>query len=297
MFTIFFNILKIGFIVFIILNILTKNYLWKLIKNIFLAMPLFIQDLVRMDKTVFRGYGFWCFSGLGGSGKTISIVDYLYAMKQKYPKLKILTNFTCNFADGKIESWRDLLETENIEVLEIDKKTYYKYLKWGRRNIFIAVDSDNYLHYFEKKNHGVLFGFDEIHLTFESTAWEDAPSNLLDYISQQRKLHKQIVATSQVFTRINKKLREQTNLVVECKSLLLGRVIINKYYHTVEYIANDEKMDKGRRKRKTLKREVFIAKDNIRNMYNTEEILKDIKIPKSANSRLLDLIKNYSKGD
>ena len=108
-------------------------------------------------------------------------------------------------------------------------------------------------------------------------------------------MHKQIVASSQVFTRIDKTLREQTNFVVECKSYLLGRLCTNKYYHTEEYIANDEKKDKGSRKRKVSKYEIFIAKDKIRNSYDTEEIMKELKVAKSEESQLTDLLLKFAK--
>ena len=149
--------------------------------------------------------------GLGGSGKTLSIVQYLGLLREKYPQLKILTNFDCDFADGKINSWRDLLEITNIQIDEIEEKKYNKFKKYKvykDEDLWLEVDTEIMeIGYFVRRNHGVLYGFDEIHLTFESTKWEDAPSNLLDYISQQRKLHKLILASSQVFTRIDKKLR------------------------------------------------------------------------------------------
>lgn len=282
------------FMIFNIVNLLTGFYLSNFLIKFFKAIPLFIVDIYRMDKTVFRGYGFWAFCNLGGSGKTISIVNYLIKMREKYPKVKILTNFECSVADAHINSWRDLIETNNIEIVEITEKEYYKYKKWHRK-VWIEV-IDNELFFFYEKNNGVIYGFDEIHLTFESTKWEDAPDNLLDYISQQRKLHKQIVSSSQVFTRINKKLREQTNFVIECKSFLMGRLVVNKYYNTAEYIANDDKFDKGSRKRRTVKRDVFIAYDYIRKQYNTEEIMKELSVSKSDTQKLSDLIAKYKGG-
>ena len=286
-------------IIFFILNVLTGFYLWKFIKNFFYAIPIFIKDLILLDKDVFRSYGFWCFCGLGGSGKTISMVNYLVKMREKYPQLLILTNFDCDVADKKIESWRDLLETTNIQVDEISYKKYKRFKKYNiysQDNLWEEVDEETMeIKYYVRRNHGVLYGFDEIHLTFESTRWEDAPDNLLDYISQQRKLHKQIVSSSQVFTRIDKKLREQTNYVVECKSYLMGRLITNKYYITQEYIANGEKMDKGQRKRKPKKRDCFIAYDFIRKKYNTEQIMKDLNVGKSDDKKLVDLLKNYKR--
>ena len=132
-------------------------------------------------------------------------------------------------------------------------------------------------------------------MTLNSDKWKDRPDDLLYYISQQRKMHKQIVASSQVFTRIDKILREQTNYVVECNSFLLGRLVVNRFYHTEEYIANDEKKDKGSRKRKVKNYRIFIARDFIRNSYDTEEIMKDLKVGKSKDKQLVDLIKEYSK--
>jgi len=208
------------------------------------AFYLFFMDQLKLDRKQFRGYGFWLFCGLGGSGKTLSMVEYLNRMHFKYPKLKIYTNFNYLYADGKIESWKDLIESDN------------------------GVQ-------------GIIYGFDEIHLTFASQNWNDCPSNMLDYISQQRKLHKQIVASSQVFTRVDKKLREQTNFVVECKSIFNGRWVFNRAFNTMEYLANDEKGDKGQKKRNRAWRNNFIAFDKIRNSYDTMQVMKDLESGKS----------------
>lgn len=232
-----------------------------------------------------------------GSGKTLSIVRYLLNIKKKYPNVKIYTNFDFKERDGDIKSWHDLLDVENINIYEITQKEYDKRRKWGQRHIFMCIDDNNQIVYKKRINDGVIFGFDEIHLTFESTKWQDAPSNLLDYVSQQRKLHKQILGSSQVFTRIDKKLREQTNYVIECKSIFRGRLCINSYYKTVEYIANGDKMDKGQRKRKVHRRISYVAYDNIRNAYNTEQIMKELNKSKSNESVLIDLIKKIGGKD
>lgn len=287
--------------IFFIINCFTGFYLWKLFKSIFIALPLFIQDLIKIDREVFPKYGFWCYCGLGGSGKTLSMVNYLTQLKKKYPRVKIFTNFDYEYADGKINSWRDLLKITNITVDEISEKKYKKFVKnstYKSADLWSEVDLETgELRYFVRRNHGVIFGFDEIQLTFDSTNWESAPNNLLEYISQQRKLHKLILSSSQVFTRINKKLREQTNIIVECKSLFLGRVIINKFYNTPDYITNDEKMDRGARKRRTVKKEVFVAHDYIRNLYDTSQIMKELNISKSDSAKLVNIIKNIREND
>lgn len=285
-------IIFIVFCFLFFLDVIMKGFLHKLIINFISVILIFIYDLIKLDRTVFRGYGFWAYCGLGGSGKTLSIVDYLIKVRNKFPHVKILTNFSCAVADGKIKDWHDLLDIQNINTYTITKQEYEKRVKWGQKNIFMVLDSNNTIVYKKTVNDGVIYGFDEIHLTFESTKWQDAPSNLLDYISQQRKYHKQIVSSSQVFTRIDKKLREQTNYVIECRSIFMGRLIFNSIYKTTEYIANGDKMDKGTRKRKCYKRDCFIAFDNIRDKYNTEEIMKDLQGTKSKERVLVDLIKD-----
>ncbi len=284
-------IIIIIFIIFIILDCITLGFIHNLIINFFKALPLFIIDIYKSDKHVFNGFGFWSFCGLGGSGKTLSIVRYLLNIKKKYPNVKIYTNFAFKERDGDITSWHDLLNVENINVYEITQKEYDKRRKWGQKHIFMCINDNNQIVYKKRINDGVIFGFDEIHLTFESTNWQDAPSNLLDYVSQQRKLHKQILGSSQVFTRIDKKLREQTNYVIECKSIFKGRLVINSYYKTTEYIANGDKMDKGSKKRKVHRRISYVAYDNIRQAYNTEQIMKELGKSRSRESVLVDLIK------
>ena len=290
-------ILIIIFIIFLILDVITMRFIHNFIIKFIKAFPLFVDDVRKRDKHVFRGYGFWAFCGLGGSGKTLSIVNYLLKIQEKYPNVKVFTNFYYKNATGSINSWKDLIEKENINIYEISRKEYDKRVKWGQKHVFMCLSDNNRIVYKKRVNDGIIFGFDEIHLTFESTKWKDAPENLLDYISQQRKLHKQIVSSSQVFTRIDKKLREQTNYVIECKSFLGGRLVVNSYYKTVEYIANGDKMDKGQRKRKVAKRDVYIAYNNIRNSYNTEQVMKELRTGKSKESVLVDLIRKVKEDE
>lgn len=309
-FIIFFKFIIMFFLgLLVFLDIAKKGFIHKFIFKFIEAIPYAIKDYILMDKKEFRGYGFHIFCGLGGSGKTISMVRYLLSMREKYPKLKIYTNFYFPAGDGIIETWKDLIEITNYETVEIDEEEYskLKLLKPNRegKDKDYYCEGDTYeildgskefiLRYYKIVNHGVLFGFDEIHMTLGSDKWKDRPDDLLYYISQQRKMHKQILASSQVFKRIDNTLREQTNFVIECFSCLLGRLVVNKYYHTEEYIANDEKKDKGSRKRRIKKFEIFIAKDFIRNSYDTEEIMKDLKVGKSKDKQLVDLIKEYSK--
>lgn len=287
---------------FILFDLMSKGFIHNFIIKFIIAIPYAIKDFILLNKREFRGYGFHIYCGLGGSGKTLSLVNYLLKMRKKYPKLKIYTNFYFSEGDGLIKDWSDLINITNYEEIEIDRNEYDKLCFFKPKKIGKEFFSKDVLFdtkeiktkYFKIVNHGVLFGFDEIHMTLASDNWKSRPDDLLYYISQQRKMHKQIVASSQVFTRIDKTLREQTNFVIECKSYLLGRLCSNKYYRTEEYIANDEKKDKGSKKRRIAKYNIFIAKDFIRNSYDTEEIMKDLKVGKSEQSQLADLLSKFT---
>lgn len=50
-------------------------------------------------------------------------------------------------------------------------------------------------------------------------------------------------------------------------------------------------MDKGQRKRKVHRRVSYVAYDNIRKSYNTEQIMKELNKSRSNESVLIDLIK------
>ena len=74
---------------------------------------------------------------------------------------------------------------------------------------------------------GVLYLIDEIHLEFNSLESKNIPIEIMVEVSQQRKQRKHIVATSQVFGRMAKPLREQFSSVLVCKNLF-GFVQFNK---------------------------------------------------------------------
>lgn len=273
------TILRLLLLVFIIFNIVTKG-------KLFICIYLCIKDLIKMDKRRFKGYGFWLFCGLGGSGKTLSLAWYLFRMKKRYPKLKIYTNFRFKYSDGLINGWEDIINLENYELIEISREEYQK--KIDKMEVEEVLKKDD--KYYLKRHNGIIFGFDEIHLTFASHKWENCPDNMLEYISQQRKLHKQIIGTAQVFTRVDIKLREQANYVVECKAIG-GRWVFNKYFIREEYEANGNLGDKGTKKRRRKKRYSFIAYDYIRELYDTMQTMVDLKQGKTNKNIEKDKIK------
>lgn len=221
------------------------------------AFPLFIKDtLFRLFKR-FRGqqepfnlYGVYLYNGLGGSGKTLSLVRRAKELKEKYPKLLIMGNFHSDVIDKYFDSWQDIINTENI-------------------------DKDGV-------NQGVLILFDEMHLTLNSQSWQNAPDELLEYISLQRHLHKCIMGSAQEWSRVSKIVREQVNFIVDCKSYLCGRLITNKCYTKENFMINGEQRSSGMRKRPTEWRQSFVGTDKLRQLYDTDEIVKSLKLSETT---------------
>lgn len=111
------------------------------------------------------------------------MVEYLDRMTELYPDAIVVTNFNYVKQDMSFTSWRQFTEVRN------------------------GLD-------------GVIFAIDELQNEYNSNNWKDFPEDLLSVVTMQRKQRIKIVATSQVFTRVVKQLREQCYEVVECKTLL-----------------------------------------------------------------------------
>jgi hypothetical protein len=205
-------------------------------------------DLIRLFRygIGFNEYGLTIFCGRQGAGKTMAMVEYLERARVKYPDAIIITNFGYKGQDRAMFSWRDLVEVRN------------------------GVN-------------GVIFAIDEIQNEYDSTKWKDFPEQLLSQITMQRKQRIKIVATSQVFTRVVKQLREQCFEVVECGTLF-GRWTFTKCFDAGEYnavIDNPEKKSKLYR----LWRYTFIQSDYLRDRYDSFAVIEKLKtiemIPRS----------------
>lgn len=147
------------------------------LRRIFYDFPRrFIKDVFEKDFNDFQMYGVHLFCGEQGSGKTISVVEFLHRIKDKYPNCKINTNMGLNFQDNKITDWKQIVERTN-----------------GTK--------------------GVVEVIDEIQAWFSSNQSKNFPPEMLAEISQQRKQRKMIVGTAQVFSRVSKPIREQVTFV------------------------------------------------------------------------------------
>lgn len=189
---------------------------------------------------VFKPYGLTCFVGRQGGGKTISMVEYLDRMTELYPDALVVTNFNYIKQDMPFTSWRQFTEVRN------------------------GLD-------------GVIFAIDELQNEYNSNNWKDFPEDLLSVVTMQRKQRIKIVATSQVFTRVVKQLREQCYEVVECKTFL-GRWTKQKCYDADDYNYIIDKPT-PERKFKTRKKwkYSFVQNNKVRNLFDSYAVVESMK--------------------
>lgn len=133
--------------------------------------------------------GLLMFVGPQGSGKTLSAVNYVYNLLKLYSKSILVSN--------------------------IALKDY----PFDNERIFYFKNAEDLSRY-NNGEYGVIYFIDEIQLYFNSLESKNINMEVMTQISQQRKQRKHIVATSQVFGRMGKPLREQFSNVILCKCYL-----------------------------------------------------------------------------
>ena len=159
--------------------------------------------------------------------------------RKRYPRAKIYTNFCYKHQTAPLTSLNDLLNPS---------------LKNG--------------------TDGVIFAIDEIQNEFSCANSKDFPETLLSQITQQRKQRVCILATSQVFTRVAKPLREQCFVVVLCQTFF-SRYTRLKYYDADDYIEYaDNPSSEKKRKLHKKQLQTFVQTDELRDLYNSYELIE-----------------------
>lgn len=172
-------------------------------------------------------HGIYVFAGEQGSGKTIAAVQFLREQTKLHPLIKVKSNIAIEFQDGKISHWKDIIFSNNGEIGEID---------------FI----------------------DEMQNWFSSNESKNFPPEMLTEVTQQRKQHKVIVGTSQVFTRLAKPIREQTKFLCLPKTFF-GCLTFVRVYKPV-FDDTGVMVDKN-----FLHAYFFVHDEELRNCYDTYE--------------------------
>ena len=222
-------------------------------------------DLLNAKKDYFKLYGLRLYCGRQGAGKTIGLVYDLERYRKRYPRVKIYTNFGYKHQTAPLTSLNDLLNPS---------------LKNG--------------------TDGVIFAIDEIQNEFSCANSKDFPETLLSQVTQQRKQRVCILATSQVFTRVAKPLREQCFIVVVCQTLF-SRYTRLKYYDADAYIeyADNPSRDKLRKLRKK-DYQSFVQTDSLRDLYNSYLLIERLSrvgfAPKQQVINTTNIVVSNAKG-
>jgi len=165
-----------------------KRPLWK---QLFYDVPRrYVTDLYQREPDFFKPYGIHMFSGEQGCGKTIACVEMMLRLQKMYPASRMITNFGVTTENDELVKWQQLLDYTN-----------------------------------EKK--GVIVGIDEIQNWFMSGK-NQLPEGMLEVATQNRKNRRVICCTAQVFTRVNKGLREQVTMVYEPHTFLGCFTVVTK---------------------------------------------------------------------
>ena len=161
-------------------NIVKKDGFFK---RIFIKFPQqFVDDLFERDPEFFKYQGLIIFEGRQGSGKTMSMVEFIMRMQEEYPLAKTSTNFGLISQNKELKDWRMLIDYKN-----------------GKR--------------------GVIVGMDELQNWFSSNDSKNFPPEMLGIITQNRKNRRIILGTSQNFYLLAKAIRSQATEVRRCTTL------------------------------------------------------------------------------
>lgn len=187
----------------------------------------------------FNEYALTIYTGRQGSGKSISIVERLEQIKRDYPDVVIMTNFGYTGQTAALTDWEQILTCRNEA--------------------------------------GIVFAIDEIQNEFDVYQSRNFNLEILKVITQQRKQGIKVLASSQVFSRVSKPLREQCFEVVECYTWG-GRWTFQKCFDADDYNAFidspniDKKFAVPRKWRKN-----FVQTDDIREKYDSYAVIKSMK--------------------
>lgn len=225
--------------IFVLVGLIKGNKIPKRkVKSDYKKLNIFVKLFYDLPKAISRDFfqrnpdalpyhGLYMICGPQGSGKTITAIYLMRMWQMMYPLIKIRSNISISFQDGQITHWKQLINVHNGEIGQID---------------FL----------------------DETQNWFSSNESKNFPPDMLQEITQERKKHKVIMGTSQVFTRLAKPFREQTTYLCEPHTIL-GCFTICPIFKPVL------KDDGTLLKKRFYKIFYFVHDDDLRASYNTYE--------------------------
>ena len=207
----------------------------------------FFDVKASMKDKRFKEFGLTAYVGRQGSGKSISMVERLEQIRRDYPDVVIMTNFGYIHEHEALTDWQQLIDC--------------------------------------RSPHGIVFAIDEIQNEFDVYESRNFNLEILKVITQQRKQGIKVLASSQVFTRVSKPLREQCFEVVECYTLS-GRWTYQRCFDADDYnnfidSTNPDKQFKVPRKW----RKNFVQSDRLRSKYDSYAVIQSMTKLVSKNKR------------
>lgn len=213
-----------------------ENFAFKEDLNIS-KLPFYINEKIKFIKSnpyFFNDVGTMIFCGSQGSGKTLSAVNYIYNLFERYPYMILVSNvslrdypFNCGY---RLERGKCVI-FDLQDGIALDDKYYpddeNAVLSGNLPYICIEYDGLDCLKYINNGDYGVVFLIDELHLELNSLESKNIDIDVMVEISQQRKQRKKIIGTSQVFMRLAKPVREQIFDVIICRNFF-GCLQFNK---------------------------------------------------------------------
>lgn len=197
--------------------------------QIFFEVPRrYMLDIFSREPGYFCPRGIHIFCGEQGCGKTIGAVEMMLRLKKMYPAAKMTSNFGLSNEDAPLDRWQMLLDYTN-------------------------------------GHQGVIVGIDEIQNWFMSGS-NKLPVEMLEIVTQNRKNNRVLVCTAQVFTRVNKGIREQVSLVYNPHTFLGCFTVVIKRKPVFDSEGNVLKL-------KYMGMYSFVHTDELRAAYDTYKVI------------------------
>lgn len=232
------------------------------------------RDFYRDNPYYFRPEGIVCFCGAQGEGKTLSAVQTLKNLHEKYPYSIICTNVKLRSYPYNAHLYKkkngadELVLVSDVDNEEITPETIFS---GQHTDVVVEYEGLDSLVYVQNGKLGVIYLIDEIHLELNSMESKNIDMNYFIELSQQRKQRKIILGTSQKYMRMHIALRQQCHYVVNCKCYF-GCVQINKL------IDNQESYEEnGKLHCKVIKNIFFAHTPDMYNEYDTYQKMKRYK--------------------
>lgn len=210
-----------------------------------------------------------------GSGKTLSIVDYVRYVYNRYNDAVVWSKSDSKFVNQKIKIYSNV---SLIGVPYIPLVSYEQIINARNNNDDTCI---------------TLFVIDELGSQFNNRNWKNnLPADLLEAILQQRKSKIAILGTVQDWSLFDATLRKVSTSCIECSKT--WRYVVNRSY----YAKDVERADCNTDLIKSNSVRCFFATDKVYNSYDTNERV-DKLVQSVANGEMISNaeIINHANGD